>query len=158
MARANAYFVLVAELRFPILFPYEYVSGVARLNQDQWGVEIYLVNRGGEDAMGRASVIEADNGNFDGVFTNTERYNSGDQVVPPGHYGFSQFEPRLDFGLYWCRVVTTSRDLVPSASFYRPSSEGVGSVPDFAFAPGDFAVFSPSSVPLLPIVVPPQNG
>lgn len=138
------------------LFPYEYVSGVARLNQDQWGVEIYLVNRGGEDAMGRASVIEADNASFDGVFTNTERYNSGDQVVPPGHYGFSQFEPRVEFGLYWCRVVTTSKDLVPSVSFYRPSSEGM--VPDFAFAPGDFAVFSPSSVRDLPIVVPPQNG
>ena len=90
------------------LFPYEYVSGVARLNQDQWGIEIYLVNRGGEDAMGRASVIEADNANFDGVFTNTERYNSGDQVVPPGHYGFSQFEPE---GRLWPLLVPRRHDV-----------------------------------------------
>jgi hypothetical protein len=151
-------FFLMAEPSFLPLFPYEYVSGVARLNSEQWGVEIYLVNRGGEDAMGRASVIEAENGDVDGVFANTERYNSDDQFVPPGHYGFSQFEPRVEFGLYWCRVVTTSRDLVPSVSFYRPSSDGAGSVPDFAFAPGDFAVFSPSSVPLRPIIGPPQTG
>lgn len=144
----------MAEPGFLPKFPYEYVSGVARLNAASWGVEIYLVNRGDEDAMGRAYVIEAENGNVDGIFPNTERYNSGDQVVPPGHYGFSQFEPNdAETGLYWCRVVTTSRDLVPSVSFYRPPS-----VPDFAFAPGDFAVFSPSSVPLLPVITSPENG
>lgn len=105
--------------------------------------------------MGRASIIEATNGNFDGVFPDTERFNSSDQVVPPDSYGFSQFEDTPFDGLYWCRIVTTSRDLVPSVSFYRPTSDGAGAVatvPDFAFAPGDFAMFSPSSVPLLPVV------
>jgi hypothetical protein len=143
------------------MFPYEYVSGVARLNQSTWGVEIYLVNRGGTEAMGRASVIEALYGDADGVFPNTERFDSGDQVVPPGHYGFSQFEPSGPseiYGLYWCRIVTTSRDLVPSVSFYRPADDPAGTVPDFAFAPGDFEVFSPSSVPLRPIVLPPRAG
>ena len=141
-------------LLYTQFFPYEFVSGVARLIQSNWGVEIYLVNRGGTEAMGRASIIEALNGDVDGIFGNTERFNSGDQIVPPGQYAFSQFQPTVldEYGLYWCRIVTTSRDLVPSVSFYRPPS-----VPDFAFAPGDFAVFSPSSVPLRPIVGPPKE-
>jgi hypothetical protein len=138
-------------------FPYEYVSGVARLNQSTWGVEIYLVNRGGTEAVCQASVIEALGGDTDGIFANTERFNSGNQIVPPGHYAFSQFQPSArTTGLYWCRIVTTSRDLVPSVSFYRPSADPAGSVPDFAFAPGDFDVFSPSSVKLGPIVGPAQ--
>jgi len=140
-----------------LMFPYEYISGIARLNQSTWGVEVYLTNRGGTEAMGRASVIEALDATHDGIFENAERFNSGDQVVPPGHYSFSQFQPGAleDFGLYWCHIVTTSRDLVPSASFYRPLEGQPGySVPDFAFAPGDFAVFSPSSVPLRPVVGP----
>lgn len=146
----------MAEANF-LFFPYEYVSGVARLNKSTWGVEIYLVNRGGTEAMGRVSVIEALGANFDGIFANKERFNSGDLIVPQGHYAFSQFQPTApsNFGLYWCRIVTTSRDLVPSVSFYRPSDDPAGSVPDFAFAPGDFDVFSPSSVPLRPIVTPP---
>jgi len=139
-----------ADIRFAYTYPYEYVSGVARLNDARWGVEIYLVNRGSTEAMGKAFIIEATNGNFDGVFPDTERFDSGDQVVPPGHYAFSQFEDTPFDGLYWCRIVTTSKDLVPSVSFYRPSDEPSGTVPDFAFAPGDFALFSPSSVPLLP--------
>jgi hypothetical protein len=140
-----------------LFFPYEYVSGVARLNSGSWGVEIYLVNRGGTEAMCRVSIIEAVGGTSDGIFANIERFNSGDQIVPPGHYAFSQFQPNpTDFGLYWCRIVTTSRDLVPSASFYRPSDGPAGTVPDFAFAPGDFDVFSPSSVPLRPIIRPPN--
>jgi hypothetical protein len=141
-------------LLYTQFFPYEFVSGVARLIQSNWGVEIYLVNRGGTEAMGRASIIEALGGDVDGIFANIERFNSGDQIVPPGQYAFSQFQPTVldEYGLYWCRIVTTSRDLVPSVSFYRPPS-----VPDFAFAPGDFAVFSPSSVPLRPIVGPPKE-
>jgi hypothetical protein len=150
----------MAPPRFEMTFPYEYVSGMARLNQATWGVEIYLVNRGETEAMGRTSVIEALGALTNGIFENTERFNSGDQVVPPGHYGFSQFEPSGphveggEYGLYWCRIVTTTRDLVPSVSFYRPSDDPAGSVPDFSFGPGDFAVFSPSSVPLRPIVGP----
>jgi hypothetical protein len=138
-----------------IFYPYEYVSGVARLNSAAWGVEIYLVNRGGAEAMGRVSIIEALGGDTNGIFGNTERFNSGDQIVPAGKYAFMQFwATPADFGLYWCRIVTTSRDLVPSVSFYRPSDGPAGSVPDFAFAPGDFDVFSPSSVlePLGPMV------
>jgi len=145
----------MAKLNF-LFFPYEYVSGVARLNRSTWGVEIYLVNRGGTEAMGRASVIEALGGNVNGIFANTERFNTGDLIVPPDQYAFSQFQPTAtEVGLYWCRIVTTSRDLVPSVSFYRPTADPAGSVPDFTFAPGDFDVFSPSSVPLRPIFTPP---
>jgi len=145
-------------------FPFEYVSGVARLNQATWGVEIYLVNRGRTEAIGRTSVIEALGAVTNGVFSNKERFSSGDQVVPPGKYAFSQFQPsgprvpEGEYGLYWCRIVTTTRNLVPSVSFYRPSDDPAGTVPDFSFGPGDFAVFSPSSVPLAPIVAPPDPG
>lgn len=141
-------------------FPYEFDSGVARLNQGNWGVEIYIVNRGATEALGRAYLIEV-MGNTDGVFEYIERFNSGDQIVPPGQSAFSQFQPNLasELGLYWCRIVTTSKDLVPSVSFYRPSDDapGAGTVADFSYAPGDFAVFSPSSVPLLPIIAPPPR-
>ena len=68
---------------FRTFYPYEYVSGVARLNGPTWGVEIYLVNRGGTDAMGSASIIEALDGSTNGIFGNAERFNSGEQVVPP---------------------------------------------------------------------------
>jgi hypothetical protein len=141
---------------FQLFFPYEYVSGVARLNSGDWGVEIYVVNRGWKEAMCRTLVIEALGATSNGVFTNALRFNSGDQIIPPGDYAFSQFSPNLtDIGLYWCRIATTSRDLVPSVSFYRPSGGPELSVPDFAFAPGDFDVFSPSHIPLPQIVQPP---
>jgi hypothetical protein len=143
-------------------FPYEFDSGVARLNQGDWGVEIYIVNRGATEALARAYVIQAVGGNSDGVSEYTERFNSGDQIVAPGQWAFSQFQPNNDaeLGLYWCRIVATSKDVVPSASFYRPSDDapGAGTVADFSYAPGDFAVFSPSSVPLLPIIAPPARS
>jgi hypothetical protein len=134
-----------------LTFPYEYVSGVARLNKATWGVEIYLVNRGAVEAMGRAYVIEALGATQNGIYENKQKFNSGNQVVPAGEYAFIQYQPSAlaDFGLYWCRIATTSRDLVPSVSFYRPTDDPAGSVPDFAFAPGDFAVFSPSSVRII---------
>jgi hypothetical protein len=144
--------VAVVQIPTALTFPYEYVSGVARLNRATWGVEIYLVNRGATEAMGRAYVIEALGATQNGIFGNKEKFNSGNQVVPRGDYAFISYQPSAlaDFGLYWCRIVTTSRDLVPSVSFYRPTDdEPAGTVPDFAFALGDFAVFSPSSVPLI---------
>jgi hypothetical protein len=140
-------------------FPYEYVSGVARLNASTWGVEVYLVNRGTSEAMGRVSIIEAMDATGDGVFPNEERFNSGDQFVPAGKYSFSQFQPegprneQGEYGLYWGRIVTTSADLVPSMSFYRPSSGSEPSVVDFEYAPGDFAVFSPSNQTYSDIIV-----
>jgi hypothetical protein len=137
--------------RLRVLYPHEYISGVAR-NDSYWNAEIYLVNRGGTEAMFKVLIMKA----LDPVYGNVEVFDSGHQIVPPGQYAFIQrrFTP-ADFGLYWCWIPTTSRDLVPSASFYRPSDGPAGTVPDFTFAPGDFDVFSPSSLhqPLeLPIV------
>ena len=96
-------------------------------------------------------IVEALGGNVNGVTPYAVKFNSGNQVVPPGEWAFSQFEPERGLGLYWGRILTTSRDLVPSMSFYRPSNEPETTVPDFAYAPGDFAVFSPSSERLIEI-------
>jgi hypothetical protein len=46
------------EGNFAMHFPYEYVSGLGRIGAPLRGVEIYLVNRGETEAMGRACIYE----------------------------------------------------------------------------------------------------
>ncbi len=143
------------EQNFITHFPYEYVSGVGRMT---FGVETYLVNRGGSEALGRVLIVEAVGGDVPAVLPYAVRFDSGNQVVPPGEWAFSQFEGSdgAEPGLYFGRFFATTKDLVPSMTFYRQSNEPTGTVPDFAYAPGDFAVFSPSFEPLWERPIPPK--
>ncbi len=137
-----------------LTFPYEYVSSVGRLQNAQ-GAEIYIANRGSAQAWARALIIEAPD---TGVAPNKVRFNSGDQVVPGDSFCLIGWWPEpaegeVGLALYWARIFTTSEDLVPSMRFYGPDdSTGRMSI-ELDCAPGDFARFSPSNEPLLPVPV-----
>jgi|GEM_PF-3987047 hypothetical protein len=136
------------------VYPYEYVSGLARLEAPKWWVDIYMVNRGTTPAKCVVSVFEPGNPASGGDIIESFR---DDITIPPGQIGIAFFgdnEESIHPNFYWVRVATTSRDLVVSAAFYRgtkPVKEYPNAAPtpepvlSIAFGPGDFAVFSPSS-------------
>jgi len=137
------------------VYPYEYVSGVGRLENSRWWVDIYMVNRGATPAKSVVWVVEPSepttrDSRDAQVGEITESFRD-DITVPPGQVGIAFFgdaEERVAPNYYWVRVVATSRDLVVSAAFYR-RTKGVDENPDYvpaiSYGPADFAVFSPSS-------------
>jgi hypothetical protein len=56
--------------------------------------------------MGKVLIVEALGGNVNGVTPYAVKFNSGNQIVPPGEWAFSQFEPERGLGLYWGRIFT----------------------------------------------------
>jgi hypothetical protein len=137
------------------VYPYEYVSGVGRLENASWWVDIYMVNRGTTPAKSVVWVLEpgapTTRDSLEAQVGEITESFRDDITVPPGQVGIAFFgdeEERVAPNYYWVRVVTTSRDLVVSAAFYR-RTKGVDETPNFvpaiAYGPADFAVFSPSS-------------
>ena len=134
-------------------YRYEYDSGVgvmAELNFES-NTEIYIVNRGGDLGIARAFLYKAEQP------PNTLKFDSGVAVVPPGTFCLIEHGPRQntaeDLGLYWARILTTSRNLVLSMRVWRTQVETEPPISDVYFAPNDFAVFELHPNP--PFVMPP---
>lgn len=143
-----------------VSYRYEYVSGVVTVANYPIGVYAYVVNRGAAEHYARARLWGGppnSNGQLVG--------DSEDSLVEPGRGWVWVTDEIPDTAVmfadsYWVQILTTSPDLVPSASF-RDTLAGWRDVPEptsgdkppkvdqevdsnvvFAyFAPGDFSVF-----------------
>ena len=134
---------------------YEYDSGVGSMFELDFesNTEIYVANRGSTLAVGRAFLYKAEEPE------NTLKFDSGVAVVPPGGFVLIQHGPRQnteqDLGLYWARILTTTRNLVLSMRIWRTQVETEPPISDVYFAPNDFATYELPKTLHLPI--PPRR-
>lgn len=130
---------------------YEYDSGVGSMFQLNFesNTEIYVVNRGSAQAVGRAFLYKAEEP------ANTPKFDSGVAVVPGGGFVLIQHGPRqnteADLGLYWARILATSPNLVLSMRIWRTEAENEPPISDVYFAPNDFARYELPPAPHYPV-------
>jgi hypothetical protein len=122
-----------------VIYRHEYVSG-ARLLRDVIATYTYVVNRGDSDHSARVLVYKLrEQLMWDSV--NASPIQGLGAVARPGEVWGPFMTPPLDFGIYWFRILVTSRELVPSVDFLARDADSrtVSSVD--SLAPGDFSVF-----------------
>jgi hypothetical protein len=139
-------------------YAYEYVSATVQMFPIEpgavWELDIAMANRGTRTEAFRVYFIEAYSSLDPSV---TDEPLAGTEItVEPGTVGRiglgAEVEPGLvDYEVWWARIFTTSRNLVPTMQFHV--EDDPNAPPEFFFGPGDFAVFK-----LAPPIEPPAVG